>query len=51
MLGKIVPESVRYHKDMNFSDPNVNNLVAEVSCEKKVVLAPRGKSEMHGRAV
>jgi carbamoyl-phosphate synthase small subunit len=43
MLGKIVDEAVSYHKDMAFEDPNVNNLVAEVSVSKKTVLKPKGK--------
>ena len=44
MLGKIVDETVLYSKDMKFDDPNVNNLVAEVSVSKKTVLKPKGKT-------
>ncbi len=43
MLGKIVPESVRFSKQMEFSDPNLNNLVAEVSAVKKEILIPKGR--------
>lgn len=44
MLGKIVPPNTRYGKSMVFSDPNAQNLVAEVSCGLKTVYRPRGKS-------
>jgi carbamoyl-phosphate synthase small subunit len=43
MLGKIVDEHIPYNKDMKFDDPNINNLVAEVSVSKKTVLRPTGK--------
>lgn len=45
MLGKIVDESVKYKKGMEFNDPNVANLVAEVSAKKKVTLEPEGKAK------
>ncbi|MBN2306863.1 glutamine-hydrolyzing carbamoyl-phosphate synthase small subunit [Candidatus Peregrinibacteria bacterium] len=44
MLGKIVEEDESYSKDMAFSDPNILNLVAEVSPKKKVVLQPKGRA-------
>ena len=43
MLGKIAPDGVFFGKSMIFSDPNVNNLVAEASLDKKEVLLPKGK--------
>jgi carbamoyl-phosphate synthase small subunit len=43
MLGKITEEHVHFNKDMNFDDPNVQNLVAEVSVKHKIVLKPKGK--------
>ncbi len=43
MLGKIVPEQVSFSKSMNFSDPNVTNLVAEASIRKKEILMPKGR--------
>ena len=43
MLGKITSEDQAYSKEMNFSDPNTSNLVAEVSVKKKAVLKPKGK--------
>jgi carbamoyl-phosphate synthase small subunit len=43
MLGKITPEKMIYSKSMEFTDPNVNNLVAEVSVKDKKVLKPEGK--------
>lgn len=43
MLGKIVPENVGFNKNMTFSDPNLTNLVAEVSPDKKEILSPQGK--------
>ena len=43
MLGKMVPEEVVFNKKMNFSDPNANNLVAEVSPKKMSILQPEGK--------
>lgn len=43
MLGKLVPEQVKFSKSMNFSDPNVTNLVAEVSIKKKEILMPKGR--------
>ena len=42
MLGKIVPENVKFSKSMTFSDPNTVNLVAEVSTTKKEILEPVG---------
>ena len=44
MLGKIVAAGESYSKEMEFSDPNSTNLVAEVSPKKKVVLKPKGKA-------
>ena len=44
MLGKIVPEQTKFSKIMTFSDPNVSNLVAEVSATKKETLTPKGKA-------
>ncbi len=44
MLGKIVGAEEDYSKEMEFSDPNVSNLVAEVSVKKKTVLKPKGKA-------
>ncbi len=43
MLGKMVPESTKFSKQMTFSDPNLNNLVAEVSAVKKETLTPKNK--------
>ena len=43
MLGKIVPEHVKFSKQMEFSDPNLDNLVAEVSLKKEQILMPKGK--------
>ena len=43
MLGKIVPESTKFSKQMEFSDPNLDNLVAEVSPKKEQILTPKGK--------
>jgi len=43
MLGKIVPEPTKYSKQMTFSDPNLDNLVAEVSLKKEQVLMPKGR--------
>ena len=43
MLGKICSADVKYNKSMIFSDPNVSNLVAEVSPAKKEVLEPKGR--------
>ncbi|MBU1018090.1 glutamine-hydrolyzing carbamoyl-phosphate synthase small subunit [Patescibacteria group bacterium] len=43
MLGKIVPETTKYSKQMIFSDPNLDNLVAEVSPKKEQVLLPKGR--------
>lgn len=45
MLGKIVPEPVKFSNKMMFSDPNSQNLVAEVSCEKMEILEPDGKAK------
>ena len=45
MLGKIVPDNVKYSKDMDFSDPNISNLVAEVSVGNKEVLEPEGTAK------
>ncbi len=45
MLGKIVPVETKFSKAMLFSDPNANNLVAEVSCKKKEILEPEGKAK------
>jgi len=42
MLGKIVPSDVKFSKTMQFNDPNIDNLVAEVSPKKKEVLLPKG---------
>lgn len=44
MLGKIVSEDEDFSKEMEFGDPNVSNLVAEVSVKKKTVLKPKGKA-------
>ena len=44
MLGKIVPENAKFSKTMTFSDPNMTNLVAEVSAAKKETLTPKGKA-------
>jgi carbamoyl-phosphate synthase small subunit len=43
MLGKLVDEHISYAKEMTFDDPNINNLVAEVSVNKKTILKPTGK--------
>jgi carbamoyl-phosphate synthase small subunit len=43
MLGKICSGDTKYNKSMEFSDPNVNNLVAEVSPTEKEILMPEGK--------
>jgi len=43
MLGKIVPESIDFDAQMTFSDPNLTNLVAEVSCKEKQILSPKGR--------
>jgi len=43
MLGKMVPESFEAKKNMKIEDPNANNLVAEVSVNKKTILTPKGK--------
>ena len=43
MLGKIVPESMKFSKSMTFSDPNASNLVAEVSPKKLMTLKPKGR--------
>jgi len=43
MLGKIVPADVKFNKSMMFSDPNISNLVAEVSPTKKDILLPKGR--------
>ncbi len=43
MLGKFVPEKTDYNKAMTFSDPNLNNLAAEVSPKKMTILKPKGK--------
>jgi carbamoyl-phosphate synthase small subunit len=45
MLGKIVSDDTKFSKMMEFTDPNSNNLVAEVSCKKKEVLEPTGKAK------
>jgi carbamoyl-phosphate synthase small subunit len=45
MLGKIVSSETKFSNTMTFSDPNANNLVAEVSCKKKEVLEPVGKAK------
>ncbi|MBU0706551.1 glutamine-hydrolyzing carbamoyl-phosphate synthase small subunit [Patescibacteria group bacterium] len=42
MLGKIVSEDESFSEEMEFSDPNASNLVAEVSVKKKTVLKPKG---------
>lgn len=44
MLGKIVGEEDIFMDDMEFSDPNADNLVAEVSVKTKTVLEPAGKA-------
>ena len=44
MLGKIVSENECYTNDMVFSDPNISNLVAEVSPKEKTILNPKGKT-------
>lgn len=44
MLGKIVSVDENYSKDMEFSDPNVSNLVGEVSPKEKIVIHPKGKA-------
>ncbi len=43
MLGKIVSADVSFDKSMKFIDPNVDNLAADVSPDKKEVLLPKGK--------
>jgi len=43
MLGKIVQADVKFDKSMMFSDPNISNLVAEVSPAKKDILLPKGR--------
>jgi carbamoyl-phosphate synthase small subunit len=43
MLGKITDEHTSYAEEMTFEDPNINNLVAEVSANKKTILKPKGK--------
>jgi len=43
MLGKIIPVDAKFDRSMAFSDPNINNLVAEVSCRKKEILNPKDK--------
>ena len=45
MLGKIVSAEKKFSKTMVFSDPNTNNLVAEVSCKKREVLEPKEKTK------
>ncbi len=45
MLGKIAPESTKYSKGMDFEDPNVTNLVAEVSVNKKTIIKGKGKKK------
>lgn len=42
MLGKITHESKHFHDSMEFEDPNLTNLVAEVSCVGKQILEPEG---------
>ena len=42
MLGKIVEET-KYFSGHEFSDPNAENLVAEVSVKEKIILEPKGK--------
>lgn len=44
MLGKMVDAKENFSKDMVFSDPNMSNLVAEVSPKNKVILKPKGKA-------
>ena len=44
MLGKIVPEHIKFSKTMKFSDPNMTNLVADVSPTKKEILKLKGKA-------
>lgn len=44
MLGKLVGENENYTKEMEFSDPNTLNLVAEVSVKKKTILKPKGRA-------
>lgn len=46
MLGKMVNETTAYNKDMEFTDPNLTNLVAEVSCNKKIIYSPKGKAAL-----
>lgn len=43
MLGKIAHPDVKFSSTMHFEDPNLTNLVAEVSVGKKTVLKPKGK--------
>lgn len=43
MLGKIADEGVQYDKNMVFEDPNINNLITEVSINKKITIIPKGK--------
>ncbi len=43
MLGKIIPDEVKFSKSMKFEDPNELNLVAEVSAKKKQVIKPKGE--------
>jgi len=44
MLGKIVSADEGFSKEMEFSDPNISNLVAEVSVKQKAVLNPKGQT-------
>ena len=45
MLGKIVDGSASFDKNMEFSDPNAANLVAEVSVGDKTILKVKGESK------
>ena len=45
MLGKIANTSIKFNKKMTFEDPNITNLVAEVSCLKKIILKPKKRSK------
>jgi carbamoyl-phosphate synthase small subunit len=40
MLGKITSQEAKYAKDLKFENPNLTNLVAEVTCKKMMILEP-----------
>jgi len=45
MLGKLAHESIDFNNNMTFEDPNLNNLVDEVSCKEKEILEPKGEKK------